>query len=69
MLFLANTYEYVWLHMDTSELPCIHCTWVSNLLTWQVDKKIPGGMKLQKPEELTIIFVGNALLNSVEAEL
>ena len=40
-----------------------------NLLTWQVDKKIPGGMNLQSPLECTITFVGKALLKAVEAEL
>ena len=40
-----------------------------NLLTWQVDKKIPGGMNLQPPLESTMTFVGKALLKAVEAEL
>ena len=40
-----------------------------NLLTWQVDKKIPGGMNVQDPLEFTMIFVGKALLKAVEAEL
>ena len=39
------------------------------MLTWQVDKKIPGGMNLQSPLECTITFVGKALLKAVEAEL
>ena len=40
-----------------------------NLFTWQVDKKIPGGMNLQPPLESTMTFVGKALLKAVEAEL
>ena len=40
-----------------------------HLLTWQVDKKIPGGMNSHFPSEYTWTLVGYALLNSCEAEL
>ena len=41
----------------------------SNLLTWHVDLKLPGGMYSQDPSCFTVTKVLKALLNSAEAEL